>query len=450
MDRIELAVRQYERIAPRAGAQWKDVPIRRILVWLKDYVCPVAEQFAENVRFRKFARWSLDAISGVSVSSPARLIADVDRKLVAAAKALLEVVQDAAVTDQIRKQNPPERKLVRETVEISGEGSRRLDAVFDEVDSLPLKEAQVRRIAEHAYADLACLHDYFGPMGGLMPPEELAQICEQENTIITEGSLVPSLNPELHLIGDFVTRCMFQRIEIWLDCLTEYRKLCCRAIRAAGREIVDELKAETTTWAHLQEAIETLRKTFLTGRTVSLRDACIVLTQVYASFHPEPDLSWLGLPEPVIAYGKMSLKDSVENGRNLEVLDRIAAALGDLHEIHGSPEGNLEMAIQTGGLVIVKEPRAAYWEKEEIVRPWDQHGKPFELLTKLAEKARFGGVVTDKDLWNEPGARGRLSNLKGRLLKLVPRTLSMLIKPARPGVRLHFDAKKIYLIQPNR
>lgn len=447
MDRIELAVREYERIAPKAAVKWNDVPIRKIMVWLKDYVCPVVEQLAETAQFRKQARWPLEAISKTSLSPTASLVARVDRKLESAAKALLDVAHDVAVAEQIRLQNPPEKQIVRESVRISGEGSRREEAVVDEVDTLPMKEAQVRRIAEHAYADLACADDYFGPVGGLLPSEELNQIRKHANSSVTEASLVPSVNPELHLIGDFVTHSMLWRVEVWLDGLTTYRTLCYRAVRSADREAIDAAKAEATAWTELQEAVVELRAAFSTEHDIHLRDACIVLTQVYANFHPVPDLSWLGLPEPIIDRGRTSLTIPVETGRDLQVIDRIAAALGNVKEICTSPSDEVEWAVETGGLVIVKEPRTVYWEKKEITCSWDKHVAPFGLLVKLAEKARFGNAVEDTDLWDEPGAKSRLSNLKGRLGELIPPTLSRQIEAARPGVRLHVDAKAIYVIQ---
>ena len=169
MDRIELAERQYTRIAPKPGAQWPDISVRKILVWLKDYVCPLVEEYINDVPFRSHAFWSLDVLTRASLSSVASLVGNVDRSLVTAAAALLTVVENRAIGKSIRSQNPPRKRIVKETVRISAEGTQRLDALWEEVDDLPFKHAQVQRIAEHRYADLVCRDDFFGPVGGLVP-----------------------------------------------------------------------------------------------------------------------------------------------------------------------------------------------------------------------------------------------------------------------------------------
>lgn len=450
MDRIELAERQYERIAPKAGAEWTDLPIRKVFVWLKDHVCPVVEQYEEHPRFREQARWPLDALTGASVSPAGSLVADVDRTLVRAAKALLTLARYKSVASQIRVQNPPQKMTVLGTVEISTEDARPLEAVQARVDPLPLKEAQVRMVADHRYANLVSAEDYFGPVSGLLPADVVGQIREQGGTHITEGGFIASLNPELHLIGDFVTRCMFRRIDTLLACLDEYRRLCCQAIPAAGCQTLKGVGAEEIVWSELQENVKALRTACFTGRAVNLRDACIVLTQVYASFHPNPNLSWLGLPEHVVVVGVASLKQAVQGWRNLEVLDRISAALGNLREIQDTPEAAVELAIQTGGLVVVREPRSAYWNRMETRCQWDNHAKAFELLWKLAEKARFRGSVQDADLWDTPGVKNRLATVKERLFKLIPHDVSRLIKSARPGYRLHLEPKRIYIFRSRR
>ena len=161
MDLIELAERQYARIAPKPGAQWADVPMRKILVWLKDYICPVVEEYVNDVRFRSHALWSLDVLARDTLSPVARLVRDEDRSLVAAATALLTVAENKAIAKSIRSQNPPRKGIVKETVKITAEGMKQVEAVWAEVHDLPLKQSQVQRIAEHHYADLVCRDDYF-------------------------------------------------------------------------------------------------------------------------------------------------------------------------------------------------------------------------------------------------------------------------------------------------
>ena len=267
---------------------------------------------------------------------------------------------------------------------------------------------------------------------------------------VTEGALVVSLTPELHLVGDFVTRSMFRRIEVWRDCLTEYRKIVYHAVEAARRCSESLLKAENEAWTSLGAADAALRKACLTGKSAELRDACIVLTQTYAAFHPNPELAWLKLPQHIIAQGTSLFRRAVESGRSLEAVDQIAAALRALRDVQETGGNSLENAIQTGGLVLVRKPPAAYWEKKEIDGGWDKKAKPFLLLWMAAENASLlGGAVRDEDFWDRPGAKSRLAQLKGRLLKVLRKTsLSKRIVYVRnQGVRLTLDRHRIHLLE---
>jgi hypothetical protein len=310
-------------------------------------------------------------------------------------------------------------------------------------------QAQVQRVTEHRYGDLVCREDYFRPVGGILPAKELAEIREHTKSPITEGELVVSLTPELHLVGDFVTRSMFRRITTWMDCLTEYRRLVYQAVRAVRRHTESLLNAEQEAWESLVAADAALRKACLTGRSAQVRDSCIILTQTYAAFHPAPELDWLGLPRPLIARATSLLRYAIESQRSLEAIDQISAAVHALRALRETEGSLVEAAIQTGGLVLVRQPPAAYWEKTEIEAEWDTNSKPFMLLWTLAEKAMSGRLVQDTDIWDEPGAKNRLAMVKGRLQGLLKKkpSLSMLISSVpKEGIRLTLDRRQIHLL----
>jgi hypothetical protein len=112
--------------------------------------------------------------------------------------------------------------------------------------------------------------------------------------------------------------------------------------------------------------------------------------------------------------------------------------------------GRLEAAIQTGGLVMVRQPPAVYWAKKEIAASWDTKPKPFLLLWLLAERAKQGqGLVRDEDLWDTPGCKSRLSTTKGRLEELLEKTtLLVRIKTVSgKGIRLKLEGRQIHLLQ---
>jgi hypothetical protein len=68
-------------------------------------------------------------LPSATLSSVASLVGDVDRSLVTAARSLLGVATSKAIEKTIRIQHPPAKRIVRETVEISREGTRRLKAL---------------------------------------------------------------------------------------------------------------------------------------------------------------------------------------------------------------------------------------------------------------------------------------------------------------------------------
>ena len=99
------------------------------------------------------------------------------------------------------------------------------------------------------------------------------------------------------------------------------------------------------------------------------------------------------------------------------------------------------------------QPPAAYWEKKEIDGGWDENAKPFLLLWTAAEQARLlGGSAEDEDLWDSPGARNRLAQLKSRLLRLL-RKVSLsgkLVSVRGQGVQLKLDRQQIHLFDTPR
>jgi len=448
MDLIELAERQYARMCPKPGGDWVSAPIREVLVWLKDYVCPVVEDYVNDASFRTLARWPLDVLAETELSGIAGLVGKVDRRLVDAAKALLAVADNEAIRKKIREQNPPKKKVVEEESIISAEGSVQLNAIVAEVDDLRLKLAQVQQIAEHRYAALACPDDYFRPVGSVRRPEDLAEFRKQTGRQITEGELIVNYTPELHLLGDFITRSMFRRIEVWMDVLKDYRTIVYDAVRKVRAKV--SVEAESRAWENLVAAEAVLRQACLTGESTRLRDACIILTQVYATFHPKPDLEWLGLSGPVIQNGTHTIRFVIECRRGAEALDQIAGALHSLRSLQTMQGGRLEAVIQTGGLVMVRQPPAVYWEKKEIAASWDTNTKPFSLLWLLAERAKQGQrFVKDKDFWDMPGCKSRLSTTKGRLERLLGEStlLGKLETVSSKGIRLKLEGRQIHLLQ---
>jgi hypothetical protein len=264
-----------------------------------------------------------------------------------------------------------------------------------------------------------------------------------------QAEFVVCLNPKLHPVGDFVTRCLWQRVQVLYELLQGFRQKCLAAVTAAGRTYSRQREEAERSWDELTRAVLALRTACQTGLCCPLRDSCIILTQIYLAFHPVPDVNWLGLPEHIICQGVNVLHHRFMNGRNGEMADRIAAALGDLRRLYEEAplrQSALEEAIGSGGLVLVAEPAAAYWEGQCIVADWGKYPSRWRMLNELACKARLAGAVEERDLYAAAMSESILATTLGRLKALLPASLHKLVVPgtSRRSYRLVLEPQRIH------
>ena len=132
-------------------------------------------------------------------------------------------------------------------------------------------------------------------------------------------------------------------------------------------------------------------------------------------------------------------------------LDRIALALAlaDLKRLSGDePPRRIDRnrAIDAGGLVLIDQPRTAFWERMPIDANWDRHSKAWEFLRRLAEKGRRAVAVREADLYADVPSPSAMANRFRRLKKLLPSSLWKHIVPAETrAYRLEPDRAKIHL-----
>ena len=448
MDQVERAQRQYRRIAPQPVLDWPDVPIEKMKVWVEDDVCPVVEAYRHRPAFMDHAIWPLRALARGAGTAERDLIDAVDAGLVRSARSLLALAGQQAVHRRLRALNPATPQITAEAVVVGGAGARRVDVHWEAVDRLPLEIAQVEQIAGRFWSDLACGHDYFAPMGGWMERpegEEGGGATEPAGSRATPGEFVLDLNPALHPVGDFVSRCLLRRVEILFGLLETFRRKCLHAVQsvglvAAGR--VDVVDAERQCWQALSDGVQALNQACFSGPEARRRDACVILTQTYAAFGRAPDLVWLGLPADVVAFGATVLRHRFTNQRNGDMMDRIAAALGDLRDLYegGPPQQSaIDEAIARGGLVVIEASKEAFWELQRIDQSWREHPACWKLLRQLAAVARVQGAVKEGDLYPDSGARSKLPTTVSRLKKLLPPSLGSRIRPVHGERRYRLE-----------
>lgn len=402
---------------------WTEFPVRKLMVWLTDDVCPVIEDYSQRPTFREQATWPLRVLRAGAATTERRCIEAVEEALVRCAKAFLGV---AGPKHSLTEATSPVWSQTQ-TAEVSGAGVR-ISRLAATQDTGHLERSQVDSMARRFWTDLVCPEDYFEPCGGWL---------EKRNSKQGQaGEFVVSLNPELHSVGDFVTRCLFRRLEVLHEVLNQFR---IRHLQDGGG------KQGAQAWSELETNIQSLRAACQTGRSAQLRDSCVILVQVYAAFHPAPDCRWLELSESALSRGIVTLRHRLTHSRNAEMPERIATALGDLRPLYEgeTPQSAaVEEAIASGGLVVIEDPPKVFWQGAAIKTKWKRHPACWKLLVALASK---GGSVDACDLYDKTVAESTLPVTINRLRRYLPASLHKRIVPGAGAgsYRLELERRRI-------
>jgi hypothetical protein len=430
MNRLELAERRYrdivtdELVGTAKSDRYWEMPSDRLIAWLEHYVVPAVGEVWDRPLFRDHSTWPQRSLTPGCSTDERRLVESVDRDLICGAKALLALAKSERVNGQLASLNPPSRVVISETAVINGDGVHCGNREFGTLDLLAVNRSQVEGIANRCWTDLVCLDDYFGPVGGMMGKSPLP-------AGVTEGKFVVSLNPNLFLVGDCISRSMLQRIDYSTECLREFRQRCYQAIQSLGKTYAKQVAVDEA-WENLGRSAANLHSVCLLDGDARIRESCIVLTQTYAEFHPAADLSWLGIAEWARDGFSGRLRHNVISTRNLETIERIAGALGDLRLLYRelSPEQSAQdVAIGTGGLVLIEAIRKAYWATRLIDVDWYRFSKPWTLLWKLAQRARTSSAVGNNDLYDEGVPSSTIANRWARLKGVLPASLRSAVCP---------------------
>ncbi len=443
MDRIEFAERRYQQIVPVPVRAWKDVPVETLRVWLQDDVAPLVSTYAARPKFREAAEWPLRVFRVGSGTCERNQVDAVSATLVRRATNLLVALRSPRIATVVRKALKPSL-VVDEDVEVGGAGVRRTSRTVREVDPFPALMDQLKRIAQPFWRDLVDPADYFEPLGAWLEREETTGH-------VTAGEFVVALNPTLHAVGDFVTRCLLRRVGVLAGTLEEADRAVLSCVPRLNNAIPKCLSKVGEEAQAFRQAVRSLNEICQPEGEAAVRDSCIILAQVYAAFHPAPDVGWLGLPAQVVEHGRVTLRHRFANTRNPELTERVATALGDLRRLYsGDPPGQsaVEEAIARGGLVLTISPQAAYWARAAIPANWTKNRRSWELLYALARKGRLGAAVEEQDMYPDGSEDSAMPNLWLRLKGLLPAKLRNHVVPGlqRRSYRLTLDPTQIVVI----
>ncbi len=287
MDRLEIALRRYRQIVPTAVGRRDQLPLREVKVWLSEYVLPALENVSARPKFRDYASWPIRNLRRGVTSVERGLVDQSDVGLQACAKALAKLVDRKGIRRKLDELNPPKIRVVREVAEFSARGMARKPLETSKIDELDVEVVQLHCIARRDWNDLVNVQDYFEP--------QQEWICDKDGNKVQRGEWLPSFNPELLPIGNFVVRCLLKRIKIRMELLGSMIRKCDAALANVSSTHAKIRKDVEASWGQIQKLYKKLQDSLRSGHEARIRDACIAATQVYAAVHLSPKLDWLGI-----------------------------------------------------------------------------------------------------------------------------------------------------------
>ncbi len=444
MDRREFALRQFSEVMRERPPFMMPTDVSRLTHWLRDNVCAVMDQFIRRPAFRNAATWPLRTFEPTSASAERTLLQRVDDLLVAYASAITELADVEPYRGILASSDYMVQVVSRESVVVGDGRERVLEREFTDFDELAHERSQTEGISTRYWDALVSPLDYFYPYHAFSAEERGKRQW---------ASLIPSLNRDLHPVGDFITRCMLERIDMLRRSLEGYRSKVRTAVAQTSIRHDQLLEREEATWDELVACIDQLRSASSDAANVQLYDSCVILTQVYVAFRSEPDVKWLGLPEHIIQSG-VALSGLCGSWSAPEIADRVAVALRDLGRLYEHAAPNVEAfeeAVGTLVLVVNKATCELYWRGEPVVpkgSPWSSRRPMWSLFCKLVESCEARSSISAADVYDEIKGDSTLSTAIGRLRKKLPPELAELIVLGGDAATYRIDLKphEVYFV----
>lgn len=380
-------------------------------VWIDELVCPIVEQLMSDVRFREYAHWPIRHLVRTSTSPARRAIEQVDQRIVELARMV--------VADLDRNPNDEELRLLSNR-DMCGQRS---------ADEISIDECilRTRWAARRPWIDFVNPTDYFHPHHGLFLGDGQYAIRNLQDELIddVEDGIVLQFT-------DYLTRLLILRIEFWLHPLR-------RVIKSAlGNDLRSPISAMRPIWeseVDVDRQLDQLLSLCYTGRIGCLPESCITLTLVYMARHRLARIDWLvprEVQDAVRQFGRVRVPRQI---RDVETLDRIAAALDACSEIlstHPDLDEIIQDAVHGHELVVEMGTRSIFWRGSQI--SVDLNTPEWELFRSLVERYKQHGSTTTWDDMPDPTTPKNFKMIKSRLvrsLKFVAPELSSAIVAVR-------------------
>lgn len=431
MNRLRLAIRGFERLAPLLVATLSEAVSDDAEMWLREEVCPVVEELSGNRSFQLMTRWSLEHLCETTPT---------------AERSLLQSFEDAF------GQYATELLLGLEAID---------PASSDLTASQPSAEdrATLQTFADRPWVQLVSALDFYHPHNDLY--------LKDSNDSFTSAFRSRELRTPL---GDYVCRYLLARVQFWRNQIVPSARLIdnhlpndARAFQARSRIASAQIR--------LDKAIDALDRA-CNSSNLRQREACAALVQVYAAYSPNPNLEWLGLPQghnrAIVTPIRMCIRrrSNITIVRQLSggafqavgtqqqslcdpaVLRQITASLQDVATFYEAPEDPddlIKWAADRARLVLVdRAPRQVFWDGTLVGgESWDVRAAAWSTLWTLA--LRSGRTI---DMGNVGGANAR--SRRSRLSEVLSecQELDSRIETVRgQGYHLQLPSEDVILLQ---
>ncbi len=258
MNKLGLALKGYEPLAELLRVALNEASSDRAENWLRDEVCPIAEELIRSRKFQLAARWAVDHLEPGVRTEERQLVDGVDSAIVRLAEELVASV----VPDDSLDASP---------------------SVAEARVGVPVDRYQTLRwVASRPWFDLVSPEEFFHAFRGLhlrtSHPEQTQRFDKSRELRVP--------------LGDYVTRSMLARIDYWTAVLNDIWNtvFMTETLSLSTRQRLFAAKTA------LEQSIDRLRAACFTGNDAQLREAATTLTQVYVAYAPVPRIVWLGYP----------------------------------------------------------------------------------------------------------------------------------------------------------
>ena len=448
MNALKMAIRQYRQFLPEAGIHRFHLNPASFECWLNDYVVPAIDEFWNRPEFQNQASWAVRSLCAGAATQQRESIDQLDSTFLATAKSLIRLASNKLVSRRLEARYSSNATVAEAE---SPDGSQMTDRIRN---SFAIERSQIGAMVEPGKCSLMSVNDYFGPV-----PE----FVEIDGKWIQRGDFITNLTPGLFPLGNLVVWLFLERARRKQRTVDSFYRKVMIAVADTSNQYVKQVADVNNARDMLSVQMAELRADFQLGRENRIREACMVLAQVYAALQSGADCSWIGLPEDVVRSGRQNLGYQLVAGVGVETQDLVSRSMLEIQNLYDGSDTHaaIDKAIGDGLLVVIPEwsrstkfrevlAGKVWWKGQKVGADWS--GTPFKLFHQLALKAKTKSYVTESDIYDDVVGSTAMSTAMDRLKKRLPDNFAKLIEPGpeRATYKLTLAPAQIYVADSSR